>query len=260
MSINRNESPHRPPPNGATLMSLPSEIRSMILSSLLVSKTVVEPTALTTSLWPAVLQVCKQLNVEGSHLLYTKNIFQLSEARRAVQFLSLDYRITRSMIREITICFATGRRHLNRSDHPVQDHVAMGHQPSYHDLRLLAASMHQWSITLANIPPNIQTIRLLPYSFSDCCNHVQFGWPPTSTWFCPGCGLRQFCEDNKLEDFLPTTATRHDYGEQDSRMVIACQPNINRNMSRQQLRARQEYLSDVATGAISRIENSGNGL
>jgi len=43
-------------------------------------------------------------------------------------------------------------------------------------------------------------------------------------------------------------------------MVIARQPNINRNMSCQQLRARQEYLSEVATGAISRIENGGNGL
>lgn len=246
---------YRPSPECVTLMDLPSEIRSMILSNLLVSETIVEPYNLMTPLWPTVLQVCKQLSVEGAHLLYTKNVFQLSEPIIAIQFLSRDYRVTRSMIREITIYFVSGSRQLSRSDHPAQDHVALGHQPSYRDLRHLAASMHQWSIALSNVPPGIQTIRVLPYCFFDCCNHIQQAWPLTSTWFCPGCALQQFCKDNKLEDYIPAAAIRQIYWEQGPQMVIAYQPDFNRKLSHRQLRVRQGHLFEVSIGAISHISN-----
>lgn len=246
---------HRPSPKGVTLMTLPPEIRSMILSNLLVSETLVEPYNLTIPLSPTVLQACKQLNVEGTHLLYAKNVFQLSEPKLAIQFLSWEYRATRSRIREITIYFATGRRRLSRNDHPAQDHVALGYQPSYRDLRHLAASMHHWSIALSNMPPGIQTIRVLPYCFFDCCNHIQQAWPLTSTWFCPGCGLQQFCKDNKLEDYLPTAATWQIHWEQGPQMVIAYLPDFNRNLSHRQLRARQGYLYEVSRGAVGHISN-----
>ena len=65
---------HRPRPEGVTLMTLPFEIRSMILTEMLVSETVVKPYNLTTPLSPTNLQACKQLNEEGTYLLYRRNL------------------------------------------------------------------------------------------------------------------------------------------------------------------------------------------
>ncbi len=273
-----NEYVHKPLPKGATLMSLPTEIRSMILSPLLISETIVRPYELTTPIsTPTILQVCKQLNIEGAHLLYTQNVFQLDEPILAIQFLSWDYRVSRSMIREITIYFSVDgfqpnpiqdpevgyltvanlvrQNHLPPDDHPAQDHVALGYQPSYRVLRTLAASMHQWSVALSNVPPGIRDITIIPYCFYNCCNHIQQAWPLGSIWFCHGCGLQQFCTDNKLEDFLPTAVIRQIHWEQGPQMVVAYEPDFNRKLSHRQLRVRQAHLFEVATGSIGRIAN-----
>ena len=185
----------------------------------------------------------------------TGGTFRLDEPMRAVQFLSWDYRVTRATIREIRIYFALDVRQLDRNDHPTHDHVALGHQTPYRDLRRLAFSMHQWSVALSNVPASIQVLTIHPYRFFSCCNHIQQRWPLTSMWFCPGCGLQQFCKDNKLEDFLPVSSTRQIHWEQGPQMVIAYEPDFDRNLSHWQLRARQGHLSEVAKGRVNQIAN-----
>lgn len=192
MSATNNR--NKPQPLSKNLMTLPPEIRRIVLANLFVSETAVKPYRTAIPLWPKNLRVCKQLNVEGTDLLYANNHLLLDEPRRAVRFFAWQHRVSRSMIRNLTIMFAPNGIRLHRNDHPVQDHVNLGHQMTYRNLRELASSIHEWSMALSNISTGVQSITIFPHSFFDCCNHVQHGWMLTSTWFCPGCGLQQFCK------------------------------------------------------------------
>lgn len=145
----------------------------MILAHVLITEARLEPYQVTQSIWTPALCVCRLINREGTELLYKGNQFHLNEPILAVQFFSRDAYAARSLIRDLTLEFGVDVGNLHRVDHPTADHIASGLQASYQDLEQLAAHMHQWTFALANIPEQVRSIAIIPYSFVWACNHIQ---------------------------------------------------------------------------------------
>lgn len=243
------------------LMTMPHELRNMILANLLVSSAEIRPFDTDIwPLWPSVLQVCIQIYEEGRQILYKKNTILLDRPRHAEHFLErirLNRRLLRSL--EINLNLGTpasiGLPRMDRSDHPTQNHVTLGYQPSHNDLRKLAGHMLGWSRVLEKLPRTVKSIFIVPYDFRSRCNHLLLNWPASATWYCPGCRLQQFVNSNPIEDFIPKNLAAITKFAPKPQAVVSAEPSAKKNGSTWELWVLRHYLWEVDLSFVQQIDN-----
>ena len=248
---------------GLTLMTIPSEVRRMILRHLLVNYTYVRPRDYRqTTLHLSTLRVCRTMHVEGLEIFLKENVFELWRTGLALFFMNDDLETYSKyighkyseLIRHVKIDmdYATGGIRQYRDNQPIKNHVTIGFQQSYSTLEEVAKDLLWWIKVLEKLPPTLRTITIIPHDFvKDRCHHRLHRWPTTATYYCPGCGLQDFVRSQHIEDFMPLELTET--------AVITTVPNTMpfrpKACSQSDLSARKNYLGLVASGVMKFIYN-----
>ena len=242
---------------GPTLMTIPSEVRRMILRHLLVLPSNVRPYEdPKMGLWTPSLRLCKTIHTEGVDILFKENTFEFQDHDKATMFLK-ETASYHKLLRHVRIECCSSSIIQDRQNQPIHNHITQGYQQNYTSLRDLAGNQLGWITVLKMLPPTLRSISISPYDFvKDRCFHKKFPerWLPTATYYCAGCGLQHFALCHSIQDFLPEALADKVVVEKVSEPVLFS-VECRKAGTLTDLNARRRFLERVARGEVKRVYN-----